>query len=132
MPCIMQGRLLLGLKDAEAREGAVIPLVSPWLMPHAMYFRPCESDAVHRHAPRAPGPPEARAPWRPLLGPKHPGRGAGPSAYLLVRAVAHGRGDVEPSMTAWALTVAKALDLKPQAFHEPGYVFTSRLVRLVL
>jgi hypothetical protein len=35
-------------------------------------------------------------------------------------------------MTAWALTVAKALDLKPQAFHEPGYVFTSRLVRLVL
>ena len=62
-------------------------------------------------------------------------RGAG-RGHLLVRAVAHGGGDVKPpSMTAWALTVAKALRLSPQAFHEPtcvGDVFTSRLVRLVL
>jgi hypothetical protein len=38
-------------------------------------------------------------------------------------------------MTQWALTVAKALGLKPEAFHEPtcvGDVFTSQLVRLVL
>ena len=59
-------------------------------------------------------------------------RGAG-RGHLLVRAVAHGGG--KPSMTAWALTVAKALRLSPQAFHEPtcvGDVFTSRLVRLVL
>ena len=38
-------------------------------------------------------------------------------------------------MTKWALTVAKAVRLSPQAFHEPtcvGDVFTSRLVRLVL
>ena len=72
----------------------------------------------------------------------HPGRlswglsirGAG-RGHLLVRAVAHGGGDVEPSMTKWALTVAKAVRLSPQAFHEPtcvGDVFTSRLVRLVL
>ena len=62
-------------------------------------------------------------------------RGAG-RGHLLVRAVAHGGGDVKPpSMTKWALTVAKALRLSPQAFHEPtcvGDVFTSRLVRLVL
>ena len=41
----------------------------------------------------------------------------------------------EPSMTESALTVAHALGLSPQAFHEPtcvGDVFTSRLVRLVL
>jgi hypothetical protein len=38
-------------------------------------------------------------------------------------------------MTEWALTVAEALGLKPEAFHEPtrvGDVFTSQLVRLVL
>ena len=61
-------------------------------------------------------------------------RGAG-RGHLLVRAVAHGGGDVGPSMTEWALTVAKAVRLSPQAFHEPtcvGDVFTSRLVRLVL
>ena len=61
-------------------------------------------------------------------------RGAG-RGHLLVRAVARGGGDGEPSMTEWALTVAHALDLSPQEFHEPtrvGDVFTSRLVRLVL
>ena len=38
-------------------------------------------------------------------------------------------------MTEWALTVAQALGLSPQEFHEPTRVvddFTSRLVRLVL
>jgi hypothetical protein len=55
---------------------------------------------------------------------------------VLVRAVAHGGGVVEPSMTHWALTVATAVRLtQPVAFHEPtcvGDVFTSQLVRLVL
>ena len=54
---------------------------------------------------------------------------------LLVRAVAHGGGDVELGMTEWALTVAAAVRLTPEAFHEPtcvGDVFTSQLVRLVL
>ena len=61
-------------------------------------------------------------------------RGAG-RGHLLVRAVARGGVDGEPSMTEWALTVAQALGLSPQEFHEPtrvGDVFTSRLVRLVL
>ena len=62
-------------------------------------------------------------------------RGAG-RGHVLVRAVAHGGGVVEPSMTHWALTVATAVRLtQPVAFHEPtcvGDVFTSQLVRLVL
>jgi hypothetical protein len=63
-------------------------------------------------------------------------RGAG-RGQVLVRAVAHvgGDGEGELGMTEWALTVAEALGLKPEAFHEPtcvGDVFTSQLVRLVL
>ena len=61
-------------------------------------------------------------------------RGAG-RGHLLVRAVARGGVGGEPSMTEWALTVAQALGLSPQEFHEPtrvSDVFTSRLVRLVL
>jgi hypothetical protein len=62
-------------------------------------------------------------------------RGAG-RGHVLIRAVAQGGGVVEPSMTQWALTVARAVRLtQPVAFHEPtcvGDVFTSQLVRLVL
>jgi hypothetical protein len=76
------------------------------------------------------GHPGGRPSWGMSL------RGAG-RGKVLVRAVARvgGDGEGELSMTEWALTVAEALGLKPEAFHEPtrvGDVFTSQLVRLVL
>jgi hypothetical protein len=76
------------------------------------------------------GHPGGRPSWGMSL------RGAG-RGKVLVRAVARvgGDGEGELGMTEWALTVAEALGLKPEAFHEPtcvGDVFTSQLVRLVL
>jgi hypothetical protein len=76
------------------------------------------------------GHPGGRPSWGMSL------RGAG-RGKVLVRAVARvgGDGEGELGMTEWALTVAEALGLKPEEFHEPtcvGDVFTSQLVRLVL